>query len=70
MTPYETVIDGLSRIAALDPDSPAADAVRDEMDATWHRLTEDEKAAAGRYSESLYEREALHRPRPSGNMHP
>jgi hypothetical protein len=51
------VFDGIKKLAELDRrglnDSPDADAIRDEMDGPWLKLTDKEKRLVGKFSESL-----------------
>ena len=42
-------------IVAGEGDSEAADALRDEMSATWHLLTDEQRAALRELSAQLYE---------------
>ena len=50
--------DKLRRLHAMQAagagDSDAADAIRDEMDDPWYKMTEAEEREAGFYSEGLY----------------
>lgn len=66
MTPFEQLIDQTNRLAVLDNDSPEADALRDEMDATWRALTPAEQECARWYSAGIQKGMELAVPKTTG----